>query len=109
MGQQARRDGGGVVRFSCPISKSRRLSLESSSTHAYQFNQPVATALSGTDLFVANKSGGSLPELDAKTGAPLRVISGATYGFANPIAIVSSEDDLFVANAGGGSVTEIPM
>jgi hypothetical protein len=39
------------------------------------FNEPSAFALEGADLFVANL-GGSITEVDASTGAVVRVISG---------------------------------
>lgn len=41
------------------------------------FTVPAAFALRGADLFVANWNGSSVTELDASTGALVRVISGA--------------------------------
>ena len=71
-------------------------------------------ALDGPDLFVANSGTdntdndvGSVTELDASTGALVRVISGSAYQFNDPSAMVLDGRDLFVANRGGGSVTEL--
>jgi hypothetical protein len=66
-------------------------------------------AVSGHDLFVANGAGNSLTELDASTGALVRVISASSYRFNGPVAMAVSGHDLFVANGGGRSVTELPV
>jgi PQQ-like domain len=72
--------------------------------------------VSGQDLFVASSGGGyhgqgSLTELDAATGALVRVISGPTYRFDVPVALTLSGNDLFVANSpidhAAGSLTEV--
>jgi hypothetical protein len=58
-------------------------------------------------------STGSLTEVDASTGALVRVVYGARYRFDAPDAMVMHGDDLFVANKGGvlpndeGSLTEV--
>jgi hypothetical protein len=72
-------------------------------------DEPVALAVSGSDLFVANADGNSVTELNASTGARVRVISAAAYGFNGPDALAVSGSDLFVANADGNSVTELPI
>jgi outer membrane protein assembly factor BamB len=95
---------------------------------AYGFCDPSAIVSRGADLFVANKgrvefsngspasSGFSVTEVDASTGALVRVISGPKYEFDSPDAVASSGPDLFVANEGncidqchgeGASVTEL--
>jgi hypothetical protein len=80
------------------------------------FNSPDAMVLDGDDLFVANFGGaapltGSLTELDASTGRPVRVISSFYYQFDYPDALVAPDamvldsGDLFVAD--DGSLTEV--
>jgi hypothetical protein len=52
---------------------------------AYKFNDPVAMAVAGSDMFVANLgnsetgAGSSVTELHASTGALVRVVSGPAY------------------------------
>ena len=60
---------------------------------------------SGHDLFVANETGNSLTELNASTGALLRVLSALAYRFAGPDALAFSGPDLFVANFRSSTVT----
>jgi hypothetical protein len=79
----------------------------------YELADPVALALSGTDLFVANDGSasgnpGSITEVDAATGAPVKVLSGPQYGFDGPAAMAIARTELFVANQSGGSVTALP-
>jgi hypothetical protein len=83
---------------------------------AYRFDGPGAMVLDGDDLFVANGQapraslrGGSLTEINASTGALVRVVSGPSYQFHDPDAIVLDGLDLFVGNgaSSGGSVTEV--
>jgi hypothetical protein len=67
-------------------------------------------ALGGHDLFVVNNGsvvGGSVIELNASTGAPVRVFSGPEYTFNAPDPIAASGHRPFVANQGGDSVTEL--
>jgi hypothetical protein len=72
----------------------------------YGFDGPDALVLSGPDLFVANYlSRGSVTEIDASTGALVRVISGLEYQFYGPDALAASGGNLLVAN-NFGSVTE---
>ena len=51
---------------------------------------------------MANRGGSSVTELDASTGALVRVISASAYQFVEPSAMVLDGRDLFVANGGGG-------
>jgi len=64
----------------------------------------VCTGPTVSDLFVANL-GGSITEVDASTGAIVRVISGPAYHFDQPKSVGVTGNDLFVANL--GSVTEV--
>jgi hypothetical protein len=65
--------------------------------------------LSGTDLFVANEADQSVTELNASTGALVRVLSAPKYEFDGPVALALRGDDLFVANIGSDSLTEVPV
>jgi len=61
--------------------------------------------VAGDDLFVANLNGKSVTELNASTGALVRVVSDQ---FGGPYAMAVAGADLFVANHNGtGSVTEL--
>ena len=75
--------------------------------------------IAGDNLFVANVDGGdeftgSLTELNASTGALVRVISGPAYNFYLLGGMALAGEDLFVANypairaglSGTGSVSE---
>jgi hypothetical protein len=84
----------------------------------YHFYQPVAMAVAGTDIFVANSGGAGVTEIDASTGALVRVLSGPQFGWQNPDALAVDGPDLYVASgytsyvanpthAGGSSVTEV--
>jgi hypothetical protein len=76
-----------------------------------------ALAVVGDDLFVADRGpatvkaavlpNGSIRELDARSGALLRVISGPRYCFYLPWAMAADGTDIFVANVGGSAVTEV--
>jgi len=68
------------------------------------FSEPNAIAVAGDDLFVANLNGKSVTELNASTGALVRVVSDQ---FGGPYAMAVAGADLFVANHNGtGSVIE---
>ncbi len=77
---------------------------------AYGFDHPIAMALFGEDLFVANNpvagGGGWVTELSASTGALARVISGPAYHFDWPTDLVLRGNELFASNNSGNSVTE---
>jgi hypothetical protein len=77
---------------------------------AYGFSSPDGLAVYGKYLFVAN-AGGSVTEVSAATGIPLKVISGPGYGFSHPVAVAVSGPFLLVLNSGpsggSGSLTEI--
>jgi DNA-binding beta-propeller fold protein YncE len=60
----------------------------------------------GTDVFVADFN--AIVELNASTGAVVRVIRGASYHLDLPFAFVADDQSLFVVNA-GNSVTELSM
>jgi len=69
-------------------------------------NQPMALAVdSSGDLFVANFDGDSVTEIDASTGALVRVIDAHAYGFDGPDGFTLSGNDLFVMNTWGSLTT----
>ena len=53
------------------------------------FNEPVGVSSEGGDVWVVNTAGDSLTELDAATGALVRVLSASSYGFDDPVAASS--------------------
>lgn len=66
----------------------------------------ASEALAGT----ANPVSGWVTEIDASSGALVRVISGPAYHFAGPDALAAGANKLFVANPGGtgpSTVTEV--
>jgi hypothetical protein len=79
---------------------------------AAEFNDSDGIAISGNDVWVTNTdarqlTGNSITELNASTGAVVRVLNAAKYQFKGPWGIASGDNHLWVANAGGNSVTEI--
>ena len=77
---------------------------------SYGFNYPYAiTADNLGHIWVANTSGSSVTELNAKDGSLVKVLSASSYGFIHPNAITSDNlGHVWVANANGGSsVTEL--
>ena len=77
---------------------------------AYGFSSPDAVVADGNYLFVAN-AGGSLTEVSALDGTPVRYLAGPQYAFSDPVALALAGSTLLVVNAGPpgglGSVTEI--
>jgi len=47
---------------------------------ASRFNRPRAVASDGTHVWVANRTGNSVTELNAATSAVVKVIAGSSYG-----------------------------
>jgi len=85
----------------------------------YKFYLPGAVASDGPDLFVLNEGSaagngtntgvGSLTDIDAATGALVRVISGPKYDFTYEAAMAAAGPRVFVAGGGSsGTVTEFP-
>jgi outer membrane protein assembly factor BamB len=80
----------------------------------YRFESPSAMAVSGPDLFVTNggtgnagTAGASVTEINAATGAVVRVIVGRQYRFDYPDVIAVAGNHLLVTSGNGGPVTEI--
>ena len=73
----------------------------------YGLADPVALAVDGNTLWVADGNGDAVTEVDAATGALIRVIAGQEYQLADPAAIAAGGGHVWVASAGANSVTEI--
>jgi hypothetical protein len=52
--------------------------------------------------------GDSVTELDAATGALVKMIRGSSYGFDRPVSVSSDGKDVWVANYAGNTVTGFP-
>ena len=59
-------------------------------------------------MWVANCGSNSVTELDARTGALVRVLSAPSFGFTNPDGIASDGTNVWVTNSGDDSVTGFP-
>jgi hypothetical protein len=71
---------------------------------AYRFDGPEELASDGSHLWVTNRGGNTVTELDAATGDFLRTISG----FSAPYGIAAADGHIWVANnTPSGSVTEL--
>jgi hypothetical protein len=68
---------------------------------------PTAVSSDGTDVWVANLNGNSVTELDASTGALVKVIDATKDKFDGPSAISSDRTHVWVANEYSNSVTEL--
>jgi DNA-binding beta-propeller fold protein YncE len=73
----------------------------------YALTDPVALAVDGDRLWVADGSGDALTEINAATGALIRVVAGRRYALADPEAIAAGGGHVWAASAGANSVTEI--
>lgn|SRR5271165_190250 len=73
----------------------------------YGLADPVALAVDGNTLWVADGTGDAVTEVNAATGALIRVIAGQGYQLADPGAIAAGGGHVWVANAGLNAVTEI--
>lgn len=83
-----------------------------SGVHVYGwgFSSPGAVAAAGGDVWVADSGSASVFELNASTGALVRLISGSKYRFGSdastePMAVSTSS--VWVINGSRGSLTEL--
>jgi hypothetical protein len=74
---------------------------------SYGFNGSLSVIFDGTHVWTANQAGNSLTEVDAATGALVRVVSGAKYGFNHPWTLAFAGGYIWVTNPDGNSVTEV--
>ncbi len=93
-------------------TRSVRLFAGSAGT-PFGFNSPMAIASDGSHLLVANFAGSSVTEVDAQTGALVRILAGPTYGLHDPDAVAIAAGHAWIANladpstGAGASVTEV--
>lgn len=62
----------------------------------------------GRHVWIANSSGNSVTELDASTGALVKLIKGDRYGFDGPTGISPDGTDVWVCNTADDSLTGFP-
>lgn len=80
--------------------------LSGANVFGWDFSFPDAVASDGGDVWVANAYAGTVVELDAATGALVRVLAGTTYRFSYPDAVVTDGTDVWVLNGSHGGITE---
>lgn len=81
----------------------------------YHFVNPIAIEADGSVVLVLNggrpnASGvdiGSITEIRASNGSPLRTVSGSAFDFADPLALAVSGSVVFVADKDANAVTEV--
>jgi streptogramin lyase len=81
------------------------------------FVDPVAVDVSGNTILVLNAGrssannpvAGSITELNARSGAVTRRVSGGSYGFDHPVAMTVAGPDAYVADEANNSMTEIAI
>jgi hypothetical protein len=110
------RDAWGVTDDGASVSEVKLFSNYSTlvtkvDSGADDFNDSGGIAISGANVWVTNTdarqiNGNSVTELNASTGAVVRVLNSAKYQFNGPWGIASGDNHIWVANAGGNSVTE---
>jgi hypothetical protein len=88
-------------------ARADALAAQRTAQVSYGFDEPDAAALSGGELFVANKGDSTVTAVDAATGAYRTTLSAARYGFDAPAALEVVGKDLFVANK--NSLTELSV
>jgi DNA-binding beta-propeller fold protein YncE len=74
---------------------------------AGEFDSPDAVAVAGGLVWVANAGGNSVTEINANTGALIRVISASRYELNEPRAIAVTGTTVWVLNSGDVSRTAI--
>ncbi len=81
----------------------------------FGFVDPLAIATAGNLVIVLNAGdpaaskpvAGSITEVNVRTGALVRRISGASFAFDDPVALAVSGADAYVADQANNSVTEV--
>jgi hypothetical protein len=74
---------------------------------SYGFNGGLSVIFDGSHIWTANTYGNSLTELDATTGALVRVVAGSQYAFNHPWTLALAGGFLWVTNPDGNTVTEV--
>lgn len=75
-------------------------------SNGHEFAAPSGIAYAAEHIWVTNRAGNSLTEIDPANGVWLHTFHGTQYSFDLPDAIIADGSDLFVANA-AGSITEV--
>jgi hypothetical protein len=63
-----------------------------------RFDDPIAMAVSASDVWVVNLAGNSITEFDAKTGSQVRVINAKADAFHHPDGITIQGSHLWITN-----------
>ena len=95
--------------------KAKQAALRGPHVFGWGFNRPAAVSSDGTHLWVADTSGDSVIELNAKTGALVKVITGSNNEFAEPRAASADGSHVWVLmsswvtelNAATGAVVKV--
>jgi DNA-binding beta-propeller fold protein YncE len=72
------------------------------------FASPNSVSSDGTHVWVADSYANAVIELNAATGALVKVLRGSRYDFLGPVGIDSDGTNVWVANESDGSVTGFP-
>ena len=96
----------GLLAIGIPSISGVASAVTPGSFNTDEFDVPSGLAFGGGHLWVTNKAGNSLTEIDPTTGAWMGSFLGRRYGFSRPTAITSTGSDLFVANE-TGSLSEV--
>jgi len=72
-----------------------------------EFNSPDAVAVQGARVWVANGGGNSVTEINANTGALIRIISASRYQLNEPQAIAATGDKVWVLGSNDVSNTAV--
>jgi len=77
---------------------ARTVGANTSSVVIPHFNEPQAIAVSGSHVWIENMAGNSVTELNAKTGALVRVIDAKSDAFHHPDGIAVQGSHVWVTN-----------
>jgi outer membrane protein assembly factor BamB len=91
----------------CPGQALALPRVPAGTSDPYGFSAPDAAVVGGSVLFVANKGGNSVTEVNAGNGAYISTLQGPRYHFDGPTALELVGAGLFVGSGPGGSVTEL--
>jgi hypothetical protein len=75
-------------------------------SNGHEFDAPSGIAYAAEHIWVTNRAGNSVTEIDPTNGAWLHTFHGTPYSFDAPDAVIADGAVLFVANA-AGSITEL--
>jgi DNA-binding beta-propeller fold protein YncE len=106
--------GPGTAAPKAAPARASDVSISSVKIPGKALSAATAIAVAGNHVWIANSrdpmtgsAGGWVTELNAKTGALIRVISAGRARFTDPEAIAAYGDSIWVVNRFGSSVTEL--